>query len=106
MLWRRAQNDSLVGRLCEDEGNGQRILRKAYGWPPWVLGGHADALECRLGDLHPLKSYQFSSAASVRSSEHPSAGLTDGPAGPSEDFPILRRSCACVEMFNNEHKNA
>ena len=62
MLWRRAQNDSLVGRLCEDEGNGQRILRKAYGWPPWVLGGHADALECRLGDLHPLKSYQFSSA--------------------------------------------
>ncbi len=59
MLGRRAQHDSLIGRLCEDEGYGQRMLRKAYGWPPRVLGGHADALNRRLGDLHALDPLQF-----------------------------------------------
>ena len=59
MFWQCVQDDSLVGRLCEDEGYGQRILRKAYGWTPRVLGGHADALKRRLGYLHALAPLQF-----------------------------------------------
>jgi hypothetical protein len=35
------------------------MLRKAYGWPPRVLGGHANALNRRLGDLHALDPLQF-----------------------------------------------
>jgi len=55
----RPEHDSLIGSLCEDEGYGQRIFRKAFGWTPRVLGGHANALNRRLGNLHTLDPLQF-----------------------------------------------
>jgi len=68
MFGRRSQDDCLIGRLCKDEGYGQGVLRNAYGWPPRVLGGHADALKRRLGYLHPQNLYRL-----------PSPGFRAGP---------------------------
>ena len=49
MSRRRSQRYSLYGCLCEDEGYGQSILRRAREWVSKVPGGHADALNRRLG---------------------------------------------------------
>jgi hypothetical protein len=49
MAGRLLKDDSLVGCLCEDEGYGQCVVRRAHGRAPAIPGGHADALERRPG---------------------------------------------------------
>jgi hypothetical protein len=107
MLGRRAQHDSLIGRLCEDEGYGQRMLRKAYGWPPkgpWWTCRCSEPPFGRSSCPRPVAVLPLSRLRSPL--DQSQDGHPDGVAWPSEDFSNLSRICACVGAFHSEHHNA
>ena len=56
MVWRRSEHDSLFCRLCEDEGYGQRVFRRAYEWASKIPGRHTDALKRGLGYLRVISA--------------------------------------------------
>jgi hypothetical protein len=89
MLGRRAQHDSLIGRLCEDEGYGQRMLRKAYGWPPkgpWWTCRCSEPPFGRSSCPRPVAVLPLSRLRSPL--DQSQDGHPDGVAWPSEVFQI------------------